>query len=76
MIIKERINADLKIALLAGEKDRATTLRGLKSVILNAEIAANKRDTGLSDEQLAQLFSKEIKKRIEKRGNVYTRRQP
>ncbi len=65
MSIKERINSDLKIALLAGEKDRVTTLRGLKSVILNAEIAASKRDDGLPDEQLIQLLSKEIKKRVE-----------
>lgn len=65
MTIKQRIDSDLKLALLAGEKDRATTLRGLKSVILNAEIAANARDSGLADEQLIQLLNKEIKKRVE-----------
>lgn len=62
---KERINCDLKIALLAGEKDRATTLRGLKSAILNAEIASNKRDQGLDDEQLMQILNKEVKNRVE-----------
>lgn len=72
MDIKQRINSDLKIALLAGEKHRATTLRGLKSVILNAEIAASMRDKGLPDEQLIQLLNKEIKKRVES-AEMYVR---
>lgn len=65
MTIKQRIDSDLKIALLAGEKDRATTLRGLKSVILNAEIATGARQDGLPDDQLIALLNKEVKKRIE-----------
>ena len=65
MTIKQRIDSDLKVALLAGEKDRVTTLRGLKSAILNAEISANARETGLSDEALTQLLTKEVKKRTE-----------
>lgn len=71
MTLKQRIDSDLKIALLAGEKDRVTTLRGLKSVILNAEIAANKRSEGLPEEQLAQLLTKEVKKRLES-AEMYT----
>lgn len=65
MTIKESIESDLKIALLAGEKDKITTLRGLKSVILYAEIANNVRDKGLDDEQVMQLLNKEVKKRLE-----------
>lgn len=65
MTIKQRIDSDLKVALLAGEKDRATTLRGLKSTILNAEIASNAREQGLPDEQLIQILNKEVKKRDE-----------
>ncbi len=65
MTIKQRIDSDLKIALLAGDKDRATTLRGLKSVILNAEIATGARENGLPDDQLIGLLNKEVKKRIE-----------
>lgn len=71
MTIKQRIDSDLKIALLAGEKDRVTTLRGLKSAILNAEIASNVRDVGLSEEQLIQILNKEVKKRQES-AEMYT----
>lgn len=63
MGIKQRLEADIKTALLAGEKEQAMILRTLKSVILEAEIAANKRDTGLEEDALMQLFAKESKKR-------------
>lgn len=65
MSLKERIDADLKSAMLAGQKDQATTLRGLKSAILNAEIAANKRDAGLADDEVINVLRKEAKKRQE-----------
>jgi len=64
-MLKQQIEQDLKEALLGGQKDRATTLRGLKSVILYAEVAAGSREQGLSDEQIIQLFAKEAKKRQE-----------
>lgn len=65
MNIKERINSDLKTALLASDKETATTLRGLKSVILDAEIKDGKRDTGLSDDAVTQLLVKQVKQRKE-----------
>lgn len=64
-MLKQQIEQDLKEALLGGQKDRATTLRGLKSVILYAEVATGSREQGLSDEQIVQLFAKEAKKRQE-----------
>lgn len=65
MSIKQKINTDLKKALLDGDKQTAVTLRGLKSVLLNAEIAAGKRDDGLPEEEVAALLQKEIKSRKE-----------
>lgn len=65
MNIKQRIEGDLKAALLSGDKEKATTLRGLKSVILDAEIAEKKRDTGLDDDTVISLLVKEVKKRKE-----------
>lgn len=65
MGIKERIDVDLKTALLAGDKQRTMTLRTLKSAILDGEIAANARQTGLAEDQLVQLLNKEVKKRTE-----------
>lgn len=64
-MLKQQLDQDLKSALLAGEKARATTLRGLKSVILYAEVAQSARDKGLSDEEIVALFAKEVKKRQE-----------
>ena len=64
-MLKVRLDQDLKTALLAGDKVLATTLRGLKSVILYAEVAKGSRDEGLGDEEIIGLFSKEAKKRQE-----------
>lgn len=64
MSIKQQIDVDLKTAMLAGDKVLATTLRGLKSVILYGEVAAGSRDQGgLSDVAIIELFAKEAKKR-------------
>lgn len=63
MTLKQQIEQDLKQALLSGDKQTATTLRGLKSVILYAEVAQGNRDSGLSDEAIIVLFAKEAKKR-------------
>lgn len=65
MTIKETINNDIKSAMLAGDKVLVTTLRGLKSAILYAEVAAGNRDVGLSDQEIVVLFQKEAKKRQE-----------
>jgi len=65
MSLKEQIDQDLKTAMLAGDKTLTTTLRGLKSAILNVEIAKGSRETGLGDEEVISLFQKEAKKRQE-----------
>ncbi|HSX08078.1 MAG TPA: GatB/YqeY domain-containing protein [Candidatus Saccharimonadales bacterium] len=64
-MLKQQIEQDLKTALLAGDKDRATVLRGLKSVILYAEVAKGVRAEGLGDEEILPLLAKEAKKRQE-----------
>jgi len=64
-MLKARIDQDLKKALLAGDKVLATTLRGLKSVILYAEVAKGMREQGLPDDEIIVLLSKEAKKRQE-----------
>lgn len=71
MTIKEQIEKDLKSALLGGNRSKATVLRGLKGSILNAEIAKNKRDIGLSDEEVLVLLAKESKTRTES-AKVYS----
>jgi len=64
-MLEGKIQADLKTALLGGDKKRAEVLRGLKSVLLNEKIAKGLRETGLSDEQALILIGKEAKKRGE-----------
>ena len=65
MSIKERLDQDLKQAMLSGDKVLTTTIRGLKSVILYAEVAKGSREEGLADAEVIDLFSKEAKKRQE-----------
>lgn len=65
MGLKAQIDQDLKQALLSGDKIKATTLRGLKSVILNEEIARGVRDSGLNEEGVITCLKKEAKKRQE-----------
>jgi uncharacterized protein YqeY len=63
MNIQEQLVKDLKEALLKGDKTKATVLRGLKSTIGYAEVAAGKRDAGLGEDEIIALFQKEAKKR-------------
>lgn len=65
MVIKDKINGDLKSAMLSGDHFKAETLRGIKAVILNEEVAQGKRDDGLDDSIIEQLIAREVKKRNE-----------
>lgn len=65
MGLKEKIDQDLKVAMLSGDKQKSETLKGLKSAILYAEVAKGVRDQGLGDEEILQVLSKEAKKRQE-----------
>ena len=76
MNLKEQIEADLKTAMLAGEKTLVTTLRGLKSAILNVEVAKNARETGLPDSEITDILAKEAKKRQESADMYVTGNSP
>ncbi len=65
MALKERIDADLKAALLGGDKFKAQVLRGLKAAVLNEEVATGARDKGLDDGAVEQVVAREVKKRNE-----------
>ncbi len=64
-MIKQSIEADLKQAMLAGDKELTMTLRTIKSVILDAEISGGLREKGLKDDDVITLLLKESKKRVE-----------
>jgi hypothetical protein len=63
--LEGRIEQDLKAALLSGDAEKVSTLRGVKSVLLNEKVAKGKRESGLTDEEVLPLLSKEAKKRQE-----------
>jgi uncharacterized protein YqeY len=71
MNLKEKLDADLKTAMLAGDKERTSVLRGLKSAVLYEEVAKGVRDSGLPDDQILPIFQKEAKKRQES-ADLYT----
>jgi uncharacterized protein YqeY len=72
MTIKEQLEADIKQAMLDGDKTLTTTLRTLKSAALNMEVANGTRNRGLSDEAFIELLTKEAKKRQES-ADMYTK---
>ena len=65
MVLKDKINGDLKSALLSGDHFRTETLRGIKAVVLNEEVAKGKREEGVDDSVIEQLIAREVKKRNE-----------
>jgi uncharacterized protein YqeY len=64
-MLEQQLEQDIKAAQLAGDKQRLTTLRGLKAVLLNVKVATGKRDSGLNDEEVLQHFGKQSKQRQE-----------
>src|SRR5215207_8102475 len=64
-MLEQQIEQDIKTAQLAGDKLRLTTLRGLKAALLNVKVATGKRESGLTDEEVLPLLSKQSKQRQE-----------
>jgi uncharacterized protein len=64
-MLEEKLEQDIKSSLLAGDSQRVSTLRQVKSVLLNAKVASGKRESGLSDDEVLPILAKEAKKRQE-----------
>lgn len=64
-MLEQKLEQDLKTAMLAGDAERVMTLRNLKSALLNLKVASGKRESGLTDEEVLPILSKEAKKRQE-----------
>ncbi len=64
-MLEDKIERDLKTALLAKDTQRVSVLRGIKSVLLNVKVAEGKRESGLKDEEVLAVLVKEAKKRQE-----------
>jgi hypothetical protein len=61
--LEQQLEQDLKAALLGGDAQRTSVLRGLKATLLNEKISQGKRDEGLADDAVLAILSKEAKKR-------------
>ncbi len=64
-MLEQRLEADIKAAMLAGDSVKVTTLRGLKANLLSAKVADGSRGETMGDDQVIAIFSKEAKKRQE-----------
>jgi uncharacterized protein YqeY len=72
MNFKEKIDQNIKAAMLGGDKERVSVLRAIKSAILYAEVAVRSdrsRESGgqggLPDADILSILQKEAKKRQE-----------
>jgi uncharacterized protein YqeY len=65
MALAVELDAELKRALLDGDKNAVNALRGLKAAILDVEVAAGARTEGLADAEIQKIIAKEVKKRKE-----------
>ena len=65
MELQDRLERDLKTALLSGDKKRAETIRGLKNTIQYAAVELKVPRPELKDDQIMPLLAKEAKKRQE-----------
>lgn len=63
--MQQQIDADLKQAMLSGDKPTAEALRVIKGVLQNEAIAAGAQTDGLNDEKVTQILQREAKKRKE-----------
>jgi len=70
-MLEQRLEDEIKTALLAGDSQKATILRTLKASLLSYKVAEGKRDSGITDDEIIAIFGKEAKKRQES-ADLYT----
>ena len=68
MGIEEKLNADIKTAMLAKDAKKLEALRAMKSVVLLLKTSPE----GLTEESATKAFQKEVKKRRET-AEIYTK---
>ncbi len=67
-MIEEKLNADIKTAMLAKDAKKLEALRAMKSVVLLLKTSSE----GLTKESATKAFQKEVKKRRET-AEIYTK---
>jgi len=69
-MLEQKLEQDLKAALLARDSLRVATLRNIKAVLLNVKVATGKRQEGLTDDEVLAQLAKQSKQRQES-ADVY-----
>lgn len=64
-MLLERLGKDLKTAMLAGDSQLVEVLKSLKNAVIYAGVEGKSRNQNIDNEQVAQIFRKEAKKRQE-----------
>ncbi|PBQ31447.1 glutamyl-tRNA amidotransferase [Sphingobacteriaceae bacterium] len=72
MNIEEKVNAEIKTAMLAKDSKRLESLRGIKSVVLLLKTSPE----GLTEESATKAIQKEVKKRKESADIYKTQNRP
>ena len=62
-MLKEKILADLKVAMQARDTAKVATLRLVNGEMKNAEIGLMKKDAGLSDDEVIAVLQRMVKQR-------------
>lgn len=63
--MNNQIEEDLKKAMLAGDRQKIETLRGLKNALQYEAVNLGVKDKGLNDQQAMKVLARESKKRTE-----------
>ena len=63
--MQQKLERDLKAAMLAGDKTRSEVIKGLKNALQYEAVAQNSPDRKLSEEQAQKVLAREAKKRQE-----------
>ncbi|MFC1751606.1 GatB/YqeY domain-containing protein [Patescibacteria group bacterium] len=63
MSLKDKLQEDMISALKEKKEVEGSVLKMLKSAVINTEIKENKKDDGLSDEEILKIIKSEVKKR-------------
>src|SRR3989344_3759503 len=63
--MQQKLERDLKAAMLAGDKTRSEVIKGLKNALQYEAVAQNSPDRTLSEEQAQKVLAREAKKRQE-----------
>ena len=63
--MQQKLERDIKAAMLAGDKTRSEVIKGLKNALQYEAVAQNSPDRILSEEQAQAVLAREAKKRQE-----------